>query len=70
MPPADRDYDRLMSEILALREDVAEIKVELAERRGVERVLRWAAGSGGLMGLIGGAVALLTAWPHRTGGHP
>jgi hypothetical protein len=56
-----------MDEIRGLRADVSEIKQELAERRGVERVLRWAAGSGGLVGLVGGFVAFFSAWTHRPG---
>jgi hypothetical protein len=42
---------------------IPEIEREMSERRGGFRVLAWVASSGGLIGMIGGLVALLQQIP-------
>jgi len=67
MTTSDGEFVMLKEEIHLLRRDVAEIKEALAERRGAEHVVRWAAGGGGLAGVI---ALVASVWAFFRSGQP
>lgn len=52
MAPTDREFTALSRKLDAISEELNEIKLHLAERRGVEKLFRWAVGGGGVAGII------------------
>lgn len=51
-PPTEREFDMLIAEMRAVRDDLDAIKTTLAEQRGAFQVARWLAGGGGLAGVV------------------
>ncbi len=51
-PPSQREFDQVITDLRALREDMAEIKERLAEQRGWFAAARWL-GAGSLTGVLG-----------------
>lgn len=58
MAPTDREFDQVLARLNTLQADLTEIKMALAERRGIEAAIKWAVG-GGVAGIASFAV---TAW--------
>ncbi len=61
MPVTDREFDSVTKRLETIEEKLDALRSEMAVRRGVDAVLRWMAGGGGLVGL-GSAIAVL--WHH------
>jgi tetrahydromethanopterin S-methyltransferase subunit G len=59
MAPTDREFDEFLRRLRQIEEKVDELREEVAVRRGIDSVLRWMAGGGGLVGLFG---AIITFW--------
>lgn len=51
-PPTQREFDQVITDLRALRTDMAEIKEQLAEQRGWFAAARWL-GAGSLTGVVG-----------------
>lgn len=66
MAPTDDRLNDLAKRLDRIEGKVDDLRDEMAVRRGVDSVLRWMAGGGGLLGLFAGLVAL---WPRLFGGH-
>lgn len=67
MAPTDREMDQVLTRLGAIEDSLGKLREEMAVRRGVDAVLRWMAGGGGLVGLFGG-IAIL--WHRLHGGGP
>ena len=65
MAPTDGEFERMAKRLERIETKVDELREEMAVRRGVDSVLRWMAGGGGIVGVLGGLVAL---WPRLFGG--
>ncbi len=63
-PPTDREFQRVIDQLDDIQKKVDSLVEREATRRGVEAVLRWFVGSGGVVAWIGGLGALFATFVH------
>lgn len=68
MPVTDREFQALIDRLDRIEGKVDALTQKEATRSGVETVLRWFAGSGGLIAWIGGLAALVSTLIHHKAG--
>jgi hypothetical protein len=68
MPVTDREFEGLTDRLDRIESKLDELAKQEAKRAGVEAVLRWFAGSGGLLAWIGALAAILSTVIHHKAG--
>lgn len=68
MPVTDREFNALIDRLDRIEGKVDALTQAEAKRAGVETVLRWFAGSGGLLAWVGGLAAVVSTFVHHKAG--